>query len=100
MFFHNCKSVSLVAAASVLALVSTSALAQGSDPLWLDELKAQIFQDETCDANYFLNVREYELGGKKVYETKVQCVDGRQFDATRTGEGERFVIRSCQPVVC
>lgn len=100
VFIQNCRNVSLVAVLCGLAMVSTSALAQGSDPLWLDELKAQIFQDETCDANYFLNVREYELGGKKVYETKVQCVDGRQFDATRTGEGERFVIKSCQPVVC
>ena len=96
----KCKFSSLLAAASGLAMVSTSVLAQSSQPIWLDELKAQIFQDETCDANYFLNVREYELGGEKIYETKVQCVDGRQFDATRSGENERFVIKSCQPVVC
>jgi hypothetical protein len=74
--------------------------AQGTDPIWLDELKDQIYQDQSCDANYFLNVHQYELAGDKVYEAKVQCVDGRQFDATRTGESAKFVIKACQPVVC
>ena len=91
----------LVALAFVCATVTTvSAQTQGTDPIWLDELKAQIYQDEACDANYFLNVREYMLGDRKVYEAKVQCVDGRQFDATRSGEYTPFVIRACQPVVC
>ena len=73
---------------------------QGSDPIWLDELKSQISQEYSCDANYFLNIHQYQLAGDNVYEAKVQCVDGRQFDATRTGETAEFVIRACQPVVC
>lgn len=74
--------------------------AQGTDPAWLDELKVQIEQDENCDSNYFLDVQEYSLGGTKVYEARVQCVDGRQFDAKRTGRNAPFVISACQPVVC
>ena len=92
--------LALTAAAALAALNWSHATAQGTDPIWLKDLERQIYQDEACDANYFLNLHEYVLGNNKVYEAKVQCVDGRQFDATRTGEFAPFVIRACQPVVC
>lgn len=92
--------VPVVAGAALIALNFSSADAQNTDLIWLNDLKAQIYQDEACDANYFLNMHEYTLGNDRVYEAKVQCVDGRQFDATRTGELAPFVIRACQPVVC
>ncbi|NKB53158.1 MAG: hypothetical protein GKR97_13205 [Rhizobiaceae bacterium] len=94
------KFVVANAIAALIAGTLSSAFAQQTQPLWLGELKTQIYQDEGCDANYFLNLHEYTLGNDKVYEAKVQCVDGRQFDATRTGEFSLFVIRACQPVVC
>lgn len=84
---------------ALVALSQTTAFAQ-TDPAWLDELRAQIYQDETCDANYFLNIAEYRLGDDLIQEAKVVCVDGRQFDATRTGEYSIFAIKACQPVVC
>jgi hypothetical protein len=80
--------------------VFNSTSAQGTDPIWLDELKVQIEQEESCNANYFLNINKYDLAGDKIYEAKVQCIDGRQFDAVRTGETAKFVIKACQPVVC
>ena len=94
------RSVVASCAIALVSLTGSAAVAQGTDPVWLDQLEAQIYQEFSCDANYFLNVREYRLGDSKVYEAKVQCVDGRQFDATRTGESAEFVIRACQPVVC
>ncbi|MEP0940692.1 MAG: hypothetical protein ABJH20_03085 [Rhizobiaceae bacterium] len=96
-----CHSHSILkgAAIGLVALLQTTAYAQ-TDPIWLDELKAQIYQDETCDANYFLNIAEYKLGDDLIQEAKVVCIDGRQFDAARTGEFSRFIFKACQPVVC
>lgn len=86
-------------AAMQLALLQTTALGQ-TDPLWLDDLKVQILADENCNPNYYLNIAEYKLGDDLIQEAKVVCVDGRQYDATRTGEFSLFVIKACQPVVC
>ena len=86
-------------AATQIALFQTTALGQ-TDPVWLDELKAQILEEQTCNPNYYLNIVEYRLGDDLIQEAKVVCVDGRQFDATRTGEFSQFVIKACQPVVC
>lgn len=94
------KLMAVATSAALMAFSSAPVSAQNTDPIWLDHLKVQIYQDKGCDANYFLNLHEYVLGNDKVYEVKVQCVDGRQFDATRTGEFSDFVIRACQPVVC
>ena len=93
------RSVLKVFAVILIALFQTTAQAQ-TDPAWLDELKAQIFTDQNCNPNYYLNIAEYKLGDDLIQEAKVVCVDGRQFDATRTGEFSLFVIKACQPVVC
>ena len=93
------KSILKYAAVALVVVFQTQAYAQ-TEPVWLDEIKAQIYQDETCDANYFLNIAEYRLGDELIQEAKVVCVDGRQFDARRTGEFSRFTIKACQPVVC
>ncbi len=96
----RCDFRTLIYAGMIALAGFGKATAQGTDPVWLDELKAQIYQDEKCDANYFLDVQEFRLGDSIVYEARVQCVDGRQFDAKRTGEISPFVISACQPVVC
>ncbi len=90
----------LAGLASLLTGMFVAIAGAQTEPIWLDDLKKQILEQEACDANYFLNVHKYELAGDVVYEAKVQCVDGRQFDATRTGTLHLFVIRACQPVVC
>lgn len=89
----------VAALVGMATLVVTPSAAQ-TEPIWLDDLKKQILEQEGCDANYFLNVHQYEMAGDEVFEAKVQCVDGRQFDATRKGRLHLFVIRACQPVVC
>ena len=83
-----------------LAWLPIAATAQQTDPVWLVPLERQMEKEWGCDVNYFLNHQEYQLGNNKIYEAKVQCVDGRQFDASRTGERASFVIRACEPVVC
>ena len=86
-------------AAAQITLFQATAQAQ-TDPVWLDELKSQIMADQGCNPNYYLNIAEYRLGDDLIQEAKVVCIDGRQFDATRTGEFSLFVIKACQPVVC
>ena len=83
-----------------LALSAHPATAQQTDPAWLVPLEKQMMDEWSCDVNYFLNMNQFQLGNNTVYEAKVQCVDGRQFDATRTGDTAPFDIRACQPVVC
>ena len=96
---RSTKPILAAFAAAQLVLLHATALAQ-TDPAWLDELKTQIQLDQECNPNYFLNIAEYRLGDDLIQEAKVVCVDGRQFDATRTGEFSLFVIKACQPVVC
>lgn len=96
-------SISLQIALSVIVAGLTwtgTAMAKPGDPIWLETLKIQISRQEACEASHFLNVQEYELGGSKVYEARVQCADGRQFDASRTGDNSEFTILSCGPVKC
>ncbi|WP_419909882.1 hypothetical protein [Hoeflea sp.] len=78
----------------------TSALSQSSDPAWLDDLGLQLQAEEECAVNYFLNMREGQLGTSNYYEARVQCVDGRMFDASRTEPEEKFTIRPCGVAVC
>jgi hypothetical protein len=47
-----------------------------------------------------MKVHEGELGGKKTYEARVQCEDGRMFDATRIGEVDSFTFKACDIQVC
>lgn len=77
-----------------------AASAQSSDPDWLDALRMQLEMEEACEVNYFINMREGRLGTSKTYEARVQCVDGRMFDASRTEPEEEFFIRPCGIAVC
>lgn len=79
---------------------ASSALTQSSDPDWLDALRMQLEMDEACEVNYFVNMREGQLGTSKTYEARVQCVDGRMFDASRTEPEKDFFIRPCGVAVC
>ena len=70
------------------------AFAQSSDPSWLEDLNFQIEGQKQCKVAYLIQVREGELGGKKTYEARVQCEDGRMFDAVRVGEFESFKFKA------
>jgi len=94
----NFKKVLGVAA---LVVVSTSFTnAQSSNPAWLDSLHFQMERDKQCEVAYYIRTDEKELGAQRVYEARVQCVDGRQFDATRIGEDDEFDIRTCEIETC
>ena len=82
-------------------LISTSLIhAQSSDPAWLDDVRAQAAVELSCEVTYFVNIDEGELGGRKTFSARVQCADGRRFDATRTEPEETFEFRTCDTQVC
>jgi hypothetical protein len=88
---------------SILLVVSfapANALAQATDPPWLEDLAFQIGIEKACEVELLMNVREGELGGKHTYEARVRCGDGRMFDATRIGEDEDFTFKTCDVQVC
>ncbi len=82
-----------------LALAAPS-FAQTADPSWLEDLSSQIESKEQCKVAYLIRVHEGELGSKKTYEARVQCVDGRMFDAQRIGDVEPFTFKACEIQVC
>ena len=79
---------------------AASAAAQSSDPEWLNALRRQLASEKQCEVDYFLNMREEQLGANTYYEARVQCVDGRIFDASRTEPEEMFRIQPCGVAVC
>ena len=87
----------------VTALVWFSAsitFAQTSDPAWLDTLNYEMERQEQCEVAYYIRIKEGALGAEKTYEARLQCVDGRQFDATRIGENANFEIKACEVETC
>ena len=76
------------------------AFAQSSDPAWLDELKDQLALEKQCNVILLMNMREGELGGELTYEARVKCEDGRMFDASRTGKGGLFDLKTCEIQTC
>ena len=59
----------------------------------------QLRAEKQCEVSYIVRVREGKLGEKNTYEARVQCVDGRMFDATRIGDIEPFTIKACEQQV-
>jgi hypothetical protein len=94
------NSVRISTIALVCALSAGSSLAQSSDPAWLDDLTMQLRSEMECEPNMYINMREGTLGANNYYEARVQCLDGRMFDATRTEPDKLFTIRACEVVVC
>lgn len=93
-------SIRTVAAAAVMIFATTGAMAQSADPAWLDKLSDQLAAEEDCAVEYYVNISEGELAGRKTFEARAQCRDGRQFDASRTEPEEKFAISECGVQVC
>ncbi|WP_421851666.1 hypothetical protein [Oricola sp.] len=91
------RAIILAAAAS---LAATPALAQSSDPAWLDELSNQLAVEKDCAVEYYINIQEGQLGARQTYEARAQCRDGRQFDGFRTEPEILFTIEQCGVQVC
>ena len=88
------------AVCAALLAFSSAALAQTSDPAWLDDLTFQLKADKECEVTYVMNLREGQLAGEPTYEARVQCADGRMFDASRIGRNADFVFKACDTQVC
>ena len=87
--------------AAFCALAAPALLhAQSENPAWLDELARQIADQEQCEVGFYIFMDEQKLGGRKTVQAKLQCVDGRQFDASRTEPATEFEISECGTRVC
>lgn len=94
------KAFRTILSAAVLALSAGQAVAQAQNPAWVDQLVGQIAEDLRCEVGYLISMREYELGGRQVEEARVQCVDGRRFDASRAAPDPLFTFKECGEQVC
>lgn len=74
--------------------------AQSSDPDWIEQLRLQAAELKECSIAYLMNLREGELGGQPTYEARIQCEDGRLFDAFRAGRIGEFEFKACEVQVC
>ncbi len=83
-----------------LTFIKANALAQQSDPAWLDDLTQQLALEEACDVAYYILVNEKKTNGFWTYKARAQCVDGRQFDASLREPEEKFTIEKCKITVC
>lgn len=90
----------LAAAITASIALPAVAIAQSTDPAWLDTVSEQLARDEQCMVEYYVNIREGELAGRKTFEARAQCRDGRQFDAARTEPEREFSFQLCQIQVC
>lgn len=67
---------------------------------WLDLVTKQMAEEKMCEVGFFVYFREGSLGGRTTFEARVQCVDGRQFDATKIEPAIMFEIKECAVTVC
>lgn len=74
--------------------------AQSPDPAWLDELRLQLLIEKVCQSAYFLNLYESEGPLGLHQQARVQCQDGRMFDAERFSPDESFTLQACGTQVC
>jgi hypothetical protein len=77
--------------------VCTPASAQ---PSWEAILRAQLMKERSCQMVKLSNVRSYELAGRHVIEVRVQCADGREYDALRRDTHRRFEFEPCPRQYC
>ena len=94
------KPITLCAGLLFSATLIAISYAQSKDPAWLDDLKMQLQSEQECEVSYFLNMQEGRIGTNNFYEARVQCVDGRMFDASRTEPEQKFTIKACGTAVC
>jgi hypothetical protein len=86
-----------IAAVAVSNLIAfNSVAAQPSDPAWLDHLNDQARLLEKCEIDYIVRFHEGELAGRKFFEARIKCADGRMFDATRIGTVDFFRFKACE----
>lgn len=97
----TCNKTITYLAITGLILTSSNAIAQSTDPAWLEDVTQQLALEKQCEVGYFISMKESELAGQLFFEARAQCQDGRQFDAIRKGNMAPFRITKCEEtVVC
>ncbi len=94
------KTISGFAAMLAFAGSMNLANAQSSNPAWLEQVTAQLAQEQLCEVGFFISFKEGSLGGRNTYEARAQCVDGRQFDANKVEPALEFTLKECAVSVC
>lgn len=67
---------------------------------WEAVLKVQLEAEKKCQLAHMISVRQLpveQLGG---LEGRVRCVDGREFDFSRSKAHQKFELHLCMPAVC
>lgn len=85
---------------TLLSIYAWEAFGQSGDPSWLQELDWQLVTEKQCEVEYYVRVHEGKIGGGRYQEARVQCRDGRRFDANRINPDIYFTIKPCAAVVC
>ncbi|MCB1426322.1 MAG: hypothetical protein R3D65_09780 [Zhengella sp.] len=85
---------------SVFVIAGTAGAFAQTDYPWLKEISSQAAGELDCEVEYFLNAREGDLGGKPAQEARIQCRDGRRFDAVRESTEGPFRFLACETQVC
>lgn len=94
------KSRFVIALAVGGVLFAVPAFPQAQNPAWVDELSGQAAETLNCEVGYLIHMREYDLGGRHVEEARLQCVDGRRYDASRATPDPGFTFKECGEQVC
>ena len=82
------------------ALVVGSPIAARAAEPWELVLKDQLQRQYKCELARVVSAREVEVGGRRTFEGRVLCRDGREVDFSRASTHTRFELKLCQPVVC
>lgn len=76
-------------------------LSRAEEPeTWQTVLRGQLRQSHNCRLDRVIYVRELHLGQDTGLEGRVRCIEGSEYEFTRSRPHQKFEIRLCQPVVC
>jgi hypothetical protein len=101
------RTIAALLSAALLAAVPFAASSEEqpdiqppADSRWRILLKNQLRQEKNCDLLEVLTYSELKIGDEIAISGKVSCVDGRQYDDTRSRPHQKFEVRLCEPSVC
>ncbi len=85
----------LSAAASILLALAAGPAVSQDEQGWRQALRLQLAAEKDCEAAFYTNEEVRETDQGRVVSVRVQCSDGRAFDAVRQPGDPRFTLRSC-----
>jgi hypothetical protein len=95
-----CKIAPFVVAAASLATVASAQQLLSNDRRWRVLLRQQLVAEKACDLDEVLAFNQMKLGDEIAIEGRISCIDGREFNFSRKGLTQKFLIRLCEPSVC